>query len=708
MINLFPQKLALAIAASTFAAMPALAVATQEHNLLETVTVTGTRENASIADTAASVGVIGEQAINNINATHAADLLNRIPGVYIAQLGSTGQGVAAAIRQPVSYGPVYLYLENGIPTRSPAFFNHNALYEVNVAQARGIEVIKGPGSALYGSDAIGGVINVISDSPITDNKLGVNLEGGDFGWRRGQINASTASDEHALSAKIDAIDSEGWRDHTDFNRQSMSIVWQTNIAGFDVNTVYSGSAINMNTGGSSLSEEDYKNAPEQAGNLIGYRDVSAQRLSSSWKKEFASSSLSITPYVRTNDLEYVATWTLNTGREKFIPWLGRGQLDSQDAHINESGHDSAGVQLNYKQDLQLLNNAFWIAGVDYDYSRGYSEQTYIERTDNDSGDYWLEFQRAGSLYDYDVDFTAISPYLHTETDLGDRWRLSAGLRYDSVKYDYRNHLTMDLTSRIHKRPADSSVNMDHLSPKLGLIYSFNDHHNAYAAYRHAFRIPSSSQLFRSGSTVDSTALEPVKADSYELGIRGQATQDLSYEVTLYQMAMQDDILSVTDETGARRNTNTGETEHRGIEMGIGWKLPNDLLLQASYTRAEHRYDDWLDRSGDFSGNHIPNAPRDFANLALTYSPHFLNGGRVEVEWAHQGKQYIDEANEYSYDGHDLINLRASFNASENVELYANLFNATDKLYAETTSKWGPQYTPGRPRSLFAGIKLNFQ
>lgn len=707
-----PRTLALAISATIFAAPNTFsAEAPKAHNLLETMTVTGTREAAQLSDTAASVGVLSEDDIKDVHATHAADAFNRIPGVYIAQLGSTGQGVAAAIRQPISYGPVYLYLENGVPTRSPAFFNHNALYEVNVSQANGAEVIKGPGSALYGSDAIGGVVNVISDAEIEKSAFGVNLEGGDFGWKRAQIEAASAGERNSFSARIDAVDSEGWRDNTDFDRQSMTLLWQTDLAGFDINTVYTGSAIDMNTGGSGLSEEDYKNDPEQAGNLIGYRDVSAHRLSSAWNKDFDNSSLTITPYLRSNDLEYVATWTLNTGREVFIPWLGVSQLDSQDAHINESGHDSAGVQLKYRQDIEtsgdLFSEAFWIAGIDYDYSRGYTEQTYIERTDSDAGDYWLDYQRAGSLYDYDVDFQSVSPYIHGETNIGDNWRITAGLRYDTIDYEYSNNLSTDLTSRTHKRPADTDVDMDHLSPKLGLTYDINDYHNVFAAYRHAFRIPSSGQLFRSGSTVDSTNLDPVTADSFEIGIRGQATEKFSYEVTVYQMDKDDDILSVTDMTGARRNTNAGETEHKGLEMGIGWNLLDDLLLQASYTYSEHTYKEWVDRSGDYSGNDMPNAPKDFANLTLNYSPELLNGGRIELEWSHRGEEYINAANTYTYEGHDLINLRASYNATDKVQIYANLLNASDELYAETTSEWGPKYTPGRPRSLFAGVRLDF-
>ena len=88
--------------------------------------------------------------------------MGRMPGVWVATTG--GEGHMTAIRQPLTTNPVYLYLEDGVPTRSTGFFNHNALYEINMPQADAIEVTKGPGSALYGSDAIGGVVNVLTRS----------------------------------------------------------------------------------------------------------------------------------------------------------------------------------------------------------------------------------------------------------------------------------------------------------------------------------------------------------------------------------------------------------------------------------------------------------------------------------------------------------------------------------------------------------------
>ncbi|CAA0100870.1 Catecholate siderophore receptor Fiu [BD1-7 clade bacterium] len=698
-------------------------------NYLETVIVTATREKQTLANTAASVGVIGTTTLEDTNPIHPAEVLNRIPGVGIVQLGSGSQGTAAAIRQPVSFGPVYLYLENGVPTRSAGFFNHNALYELNVATANGVEVLKGPGSALYGSDAIGAVVNILDGQPPEESSLVFGLEAGSFGWKRLQANGAWAGENNGFTLKADVGSSDGWRENTGTNKQSFTTSWfTTNGSDFRVNTVLSGTHLDYNTGGSGLLEADFKNDPKQAGNLIGYRDVDALRFSSAIEQDFGNGTLSITPFARKNDLEYIATWTLNSGRYvERKPWqpaclprfskdienaagdIVDGCLDSQDAHINESGHQSLGTLIKYQHTFD--DSSLIIGGVDIDYTQGNQKQTHILRTDDSPGVYWQSYEEGDLLYDYNVNFLAISPYIHGEYQITQNLRMDAGLRFDTISYDYDNHLPFDPSDPGHQRPESQDVSFNHLSPKFGLIYDFTDSLNGYFAYRHAFRIPTAGQLFRAGPTADSTDLKPVKADSYELGLRGNITSRFAFETAIYYLEKRDDILTVLDTTtGLRRNVNAGSTEHYGIEIGGDLTVTEDFNIALAFTQTAHKYKAWTDRSGDFSGNNIPNAPENFGNLRFNYHPSFMNGGYFELEWVTQGKHYINEANDgdpATYDGYNLVNFRASYWVNDNINLYMRALNLTDELYAETTSKWGPQFTPGSPRAYYFGVKYGF-
>jgi outer membrane receptor protein involved in Fe transport len=250
--------------------------------------------------------------------------------------------------------------------------------------------------------------------------------------------------------------------------------------------------------------------------------------------------------------------------------------------------------------------------------------------------------------------------------------------------------------------------MNHLSPKFGLTYQWSDTISSYFSYRNAFRIPSAGQLFRSGSTVDSTNLQPVVADSFDAGVRGNLTDDLNFELSVYHMEKDDDIVSLTAADGSRRNANVGQTEHQGLELGFDYYFAMDWQLGLSYTTSRHEFKQWqVSDSDDFSGNRIPMAPSHYLNARLAYTPSFLSRGRIELETIDIGGYFIDEANSNRYNGHTLLNLRTNYYITEDMEVYLNLINVADKLYAETTSKWGPTYTPGRPRTAYLGFRVNF-
>lgn len=77
-------------------------------------------------------------------------------------------------------------------------------------------------------------------------------------------------------------------------------------------------------------------------------------------------------------------------------------------------------------------------------------------------------------------------------------------------------------------------------------------------------MPQEGNLFRQGANLDSTGLKPVKADSYEVGMRGNPTDTLTWELSAYWMEKRDDILSFNDGSGPTQTKN-GETRHEGIE-----------------------------------------------------------------------------------------------------------------------------------------------
>ena len=123
---------------------------------------------------------------------------------------------AMAIRQPISYSSYFLYLEDGLPIRPLGVFNHNALYEINLPQAGGIEVSKGPGTALYGSDAIGGVVNALTRPAPLKPEAQISIEAGAHGWRRLLLTGGDTWGADGLRTDLNLTKTNGWRDATGY------------------------------------------------------------------------------------------------------------------------------------------------------------------------------------------------------------------------------------------------------------------------------------------------------------------------------------------------------------------------------------------------------------------------------------------------------------------------------------------------------------
>lgn len=661
---------------------------------MSTIVITGTRESKLKSDVAESIGVISSEEIQSTSPAHPSEILNRIPGVHINK--TSGEGHMSSIRQPITTGGVYLFLEDGIPTRPSGFFNHNGLYEINLPQAERIEVIKGPGSALYGSDAIGGIINSITRVSPSNNELDVKVEHGEYRWKKALISAGAPlSEDTSFRLNLNLTDNEGWRDESQYTRSSNTLRFDTIFDGnITAKTIATYNVIDQSST-SSISESDYKNNPttNYDHNDLGKREVEAMRISTEVSYEPNNKTLySVIPFFRDNHMMLMPGWML-----------------SYDPNIRDYNFQSYGAL--FKQREKFLNGEL-IIGVDIDYT----ESTYLEMdiTTTKNGDIYTAYAYTGTLhYDYDANQTSISPYIHSEYNLSPRFKFTGGLRYDHFNVDYKNKLST-VTSGYKIRPASQDISWNHASPKLGLLYKINDKEMIYANYRHAFRTPSVNQLFRSGSTVNTTSLEPVETDSFEIGFRGQLMNWLNFDSSIYHMTKRNDIVSIIDDSD-RKITNAGKTTHQGIELSLNGILTEQLKFSSAFTYTKQEYDTFSaivsGTQRNYDGYDIAKAPKTIGNLTLTYSPKIFKNSSISLEWEHLGKYYVDETNTDEYNGHDLLNLRANYALDKNMDIYFRMMNVTNKLYSTYASKTvgssAVKYRPGSPSVVLVGLNYSF-
>jgi iron complex outermembrane receptor protein len=655
--------------------------------------VSATREVQRRTDQSATIDVLEGASIREVRAAHPSGIMQRLPGVHATQL--SGEGLSMAIRQPITTKPMYLYLEDGVPTRSTGFFNHNALYEVNLPQAGGLEVLKGPGTALYGSDAIGGVVNVLTRAAPVAPTLEATVEGGQYGYARVLATGGFTKGVNGVRADLNVTHADGWRDEGGFKRQSGTIRWDGAFGAFTTKTVLAGSNIDQ-AEAAGLTQTQFDTRPEINPSPIAFRKVQALRISTAIEKDNGRSLFSLTPYARHNVLEIMPSWQLTFNQQ-----------------IWDTRNNSVGLLAKYRRDFAPWRTRV-IAGADLDLSPGSFVADKI--TAPVSGGIFNTYTTGEKQYDYAVTYRQASPYVHTEFSPVARLRLDAGVRYDASGYVYDSRLDPIQTGR-WRRPADTTVSYTRLSPKLGATLDVSRNVNLFASYREGFRAPGQSQLFQQNSNVASTVgLKPVTAKSIEGGARGQVAGRVIYSAAVYDMHIKNDILSVLDAQGAQSTSNAGETRHRGIELSTGAMITSELRFDAAYSTSKQTYEEWVipvsGKNVSYAGKTIETAPHTLANLLLTYSPGVLNGGRVAAEWSQTGKYYADPENTQSYEGFNLVTLHGNY-VLRNIggEFFVRVTNVTNEKYSEVATynafnKW--QYTPGTPRSVFAGLRYNWQ
>ena len=667
--------------------------------LLEAVTVTDTREKQEKREVPATVDVVPGEEIRRTRPSHPAELLGKVPGVWVSVTG--GEGHMTAIRQPLTTSPVYLYLEDGVPTRSTGFFNHNALYEVNVPMAESVEVTKGPGSALYGSDAIGGVVNVITRSPFGPAGFDATIDGGSWGFRRALASGNFGNGSQALRLDANVTHSDGWRDSTGYDRQSFTARFDRTVGDTGLlKTVVAYSHVDQQTAGAStLSKADYESNPTLNLTPISYRKVQAFRVSSSYDRGDETSLLTVVPYFRYDEMEILPNWSL-----------------TYDPTTYDTMNTSLGLLTRYRRSFAPMRTVL-AAGIDVDYSPGSQVENQINpsTTTLPGGQRVYSSYTVGRLiYDYDVTYFAVSPYASAEFSPLPRLRLSAGLRWDTSSYDYRDRMTTPESPR-YLRPEDTTLHYARLSPKLGATYDVSPGLAVFASFRSAFRAPSQGQVFRQGSTADTVGLKPVKAGNLEVGLRATPARFFSVELSAYRLEKRDDILSYRDPVdGATQAVNAGRTRHEGLEAGLSAALGPSITLSAAFSLAKHTYEEWVvdpARGVDYSENEMETAPRRIGRAEVSFSPSFLPRSSAALEWVHLGPYYMDAANTHRYSGHDLLNLRVSAPVPGGLVAFARVTNLLDTRYAENSSytiQRGEEFAPGAARSVFVGVAWDFR
>ncbi|GAA4766200.1 MULTISPECIES: TonB-dependent receptor [Flavobacterium] len=680
--------------------------------LLDDVVITSNRTLTRKTETPVSITKLSEKQISETKAAAVYEIVNKTPGVLMTNLGNEQHMMA--IRQPMTTNSYYLYLEDGLPIRPMGVFNHNALLEINQFNLQNIEVVKGPVSSLYGPEAVGGAVNLISKKPSDRNQIKIGYQADQWGYHRFQTMASGTVGKFGFHmAGLTSLQRNSWMTFSDYDKNNINARLDYTFSANDkiVATVFYGKYYSDMSG--TVNENDFNNRSYKSQTDFTYRKSDALRTKlmyeHCWGQDKATS---VTAFLRDNKLGQNPSYA--------IKW--KPGESTATGEINSNNFKSYGLLVQHNQKFDFLNTTLVAGGlfdrspIDY-----WAYQIDLKANLNPGGQtvnyYELLAERPdiklseynGTIYNY-AGFTQVS------VKPIEKLVVTVGGRFDQMNIDYNNTL------------ANSSGKKDfgQFTFKAGTNYNPFKTAGFYANYAQGFAPPGVTSIFRlkpgTGGTTGVPAefyynLKEATFNNYEVG--GWLSffdRKWNFEYALYYMDGENELLNIRQPDNSFDYRSAGKTRHKGVEFAVNYKPSQQFNLRVGGTAAQHTFIDFeisekaSDPVKNLNGKEMPSAPKWVGNSEVSYYPKWLPNFRIAAEWQYVSSWYQDQVNMVKYEGYNVFNGRVAYKI-KGIEAYLNVMNFTNKLYAYNvtrgnTSTSQPTYTAAAPRTFVFGLQYD--
>jgi len=676
---------------------------------LESVVVTASRQAATRAETPVAIHKIGSALIQDTKALQLTEIINKVPGVVMLDYRNEQHGMG--IRQPFGISAYFLYLEDGLALRPLGVFNHNALIETNLQGLNSVEVIKGPASSLYGPEAVGGAINLITKTAPGIPTVQVGLQVDEWGYNRVQFTAGAQVGKKwsIMTGGYVARQKGSWASNSDFDKSSINVrldyqfTPKTKLWGsFAYNDYFSQTGGNIDSTG--FYSRSYK-SPADFTYRSSFSSRSRLTLEHKWSDN-ANSSL--TAFYRDNALGQNPSYS--------ISWTSPAVTAS--GQINQNSFKSFGLMGQHTQNFEFLNSKI-VAGFLFDRSPNDYWAYKINlaatlRPDKKSVEKFMITQVLPSTFlgNYSAVIWNKAAYAQFDLHPAEKLRLSLGGRFDQMSFDYTNFIDNSTGTKSYEQ----------FSPKLGITYEASSALGFYGNFSKGFSPPALSAVFRARPAAQAAAtgekfylsIDPAVFSNYEVG--GWASlwkNKVFFDYTFYRLEGNNELLGIRQPDNTTDYQSAGKTLHEGIEYQITYRPNDSWNFRFGGTNAKHTFVDFMlstrasDALKNVNGKEMPQAPNFIANSEVTYK---YKGARIALEWQKIGPWFQDQVNRVSFEGVSVFNLRLGYTYKA-YQFFTNILNLGNALYATTATRGNnatdkSTYTPAAPRTVVVGVQID--
>jgi iron complex outermembrane receptor protein len=672
---------------------------------LEKISVTATRMERDTSDVPASIDVAGEDEIEDTKMFNIKEVMDGMPGVLIE---SPNQGYDARIiirgaGLKARYGVRdIMILLDGVPITDPDGFSRLDFIDTQLIER--VEVVKGPNSTMWGANAAGGTINIITKNPMEMSggiaKVGI----GNYDTRNYNLSYSSKAGDMLYYTVSGSIRETGndWRRWNEFDTRQGSI--QATLLFDDGSTLdnffgYTDASIQLPGKLDQTMFDNYLTtglAPETEGAWqYSGRYSEVYFFNSRLTKEIGN--FEIKPMFFINSWEHLhpVTGRINTADTTTYG----GEIQVNNSHKLFSARGTVSFGATARIDDQKTDYYKYA-----DYLTGYGGRV-VEVLSDAKGDL-IEIE------DRKVDLYGL--YAQESLVFNDRWILDLGIRYDDVNFDITGTRTEDFDYGAgmyvpagDPDPVDKSFG--DFSPRIGATFRINEIFNAFAQAAKGVQTPTDSEL------TDNPNLELVEVDNYEIGLKARA-EKYYFDTSIYYSPVKNEVVQVIGEGGISEYVNSGETEKKGFEFSGAYFLLPSLELGGTYSYTDYTFKDFSEpvRVGavtvdlDRSGNTLPYIPENQYSVFAAYR--HAGGFRTRIQAMSWGSYYIDNANTEKYKGYDFITSAMIGYSRGNWDAILSADNLFDERYAievEKDTRAVVRYVPAAPRSIIFVVTYKF-
>ena len=605
-----------------------------EPELVDGIVVTATRAPVSVLTIGDSITLIDAPDVRASQKTAVSDLLSATPGVSVSRNGGFGGTTSVRIRGAESEQTVVLI--DGVKLNDPSAagggFNFGNLLVNDIAR---IEVLRGSQSTLWGGQAIGGVVNIVTSEPTGDLTTGINAEAGSYGTGRVVARVQAGNERY------------GWR------------------IGGNYFTTDGISAFDEDLGG--REDDGYRNVGFNARGHVHITDSLTAELRSNYSRgrvEFDGFPPPAFAFADTREYGITKEWVSYAGvklaafENRLENRVGIAYTDTDRDNFDPDSSvprtfDAYGTNLRYEYQGTLTLNEYFngVFGVEREQSKLSSASP-------------TPFEPNPQPLRRDV--TIDSAYAQLQVAPLRPLTLTGGLRYD-------DHETFGSDT----------------SSQAAVAWSATESTTLRASYGEGFKAPTLYQLY---SEFGNPALDPEESNDWDAGVEQRFIDGkISVSATYFERETRNMIDFVScfgvSTTACLAQPdgyyeNVQRTHADGYELAFNAQLVRGLRVSANYTNLDARND--ARGTANFD-KELPRRARDSAAASVEYEWTIPLTTTLAAQYV--GKTFDDAANRFVLDSYTLLDLRVAYRLSDAWEVYGRIENLTDENYS-TARRYG--------------------